>query len=168
MLSSKVQSALNGQINAEFYAAYLYLSMSAHFETQSLSGFASWMRLQAQEEVGHAMRIYDFVNERDGTVQLKQIKAPPGEWGGPLAAFQAAYKHEQWVTGQINKLVDLSLKEHDHATNTFLQWFVTEQIEEEANASEIVSNLKLVGDDGQGLFIMDRELGQRQPAAEEA
>jgi ferritin len=140
--------------------------MSAHFETQSLGGFATWMRLQAQEEVGHAVRIYDFVNEREGTVQLKQIKAPPAKWDSPLAAFEAAYKHEQWVTGEINKLVDLSLKERDHATNTFLQWFVTEQIEEESTASEIVSNLKLVGDDGQGLFIIDRELGQRQPAAE--
>ena len=168
MLSTKVQKALNDQINAEFGAAYLYLSMSAHFQSLNLTGFATWMAAQAQEEVGHAMKIYGFINEREGKIQLRQIGAPAATWKSPLAAFKAAYAHEQKVTGMIYDIVDLSLAERDHATNSFMQWFVNEQVEEEATASDIVSKLELVGSDNNGLFMLDRDLGQRVPGAGEA
>jgi ferritin len=163
MLSTKIQKALNDQINAEFGAAYIYLSMSAYFTSVNLDGFASWMRTQAQEEMGHAMRIYDFINDRDGKIQLKQVAAPPASWKTPLDAFQATYAHEQKVTGMIYDIVDLSLKERDHATNSYMQWFVNEQVEEEATANDIVSKLKLVGDDNNGLFLLDRDLATRSP-----
>ena len=161
MLSEKVEKALNGQINAEMYSAYLYLSMSAYFQSISLSGFASWMKVQAQEEMVHAMKLYDFVNERGGRVTLQQIEAPQIEWDSSLAVFEAVYAHEQKVTGLINDLVELALTEHDHATNIFLQWFVTEQVEEEDSANEVVQKIKLIGDAHGGLFMLDRELGQR-------
>lgn len=171
MISGKIQDALNNQINAEFGAAYIYLSMSAYFTSVNLNGFAVWMRAQAQEEMGHAMRIYDFINDREGEIQLKAVDAPTAKWDSPLAAFEAAYAHEQKVTGMIYDIVDLSLKERDHATNSFLQWFVNEQVEEEATASDIVNKLKLVGDDNNGLFLLDRDLGTRgagDGASEEA
>ena len=163
MLKDKMQAALNDQVNAELYSAYLYLSMSAYFESENLSGAAHWMRIQAQEELGHAMKIHDFIIEREGLAELKAIEAPPTKWDGPLAVFKEAYQHEQKVTGLINDLVDLSLDERDHATNIFLQWFVTEQIEEEANASAIVQDLEMVGSDKNGLLMLDRELAQRMP-----
>ena len=163
MISNTIQNALNGQLNAELYAAYHYLAMSAYFQSTNMDGFATWMRTQAQEELMHAMKIYDFVNEREGEVELQEVKAPPMKWGGPLAVFQNAYEHEKGVTGQIHALVDLSLEERDHATNTFLQWFVTEQVEEEVTASDIVHKLRLVGNDGNGLFLLDRDMGQRSP-----
>lgn len=161
MLSEKMLEALNKQINAELYSSYLYLSMAAYFESISLSGFAKWMEAQTMEEMAHAKKMYDFVNERGGRVILEAIDKPQTEWSSPLEAFEAAYKHEQFVTGLINDLVDLALQEKDHATNNFLQWFVGEQVEEEASASEIVDKLKLVGDRGNAIFMMDRELGQR-------
>ncbi len=161
MIGDKIQQALNGQLNAEFYAAYHYLAMSAYFHSINLGGFATWMRTQAQEELMHAMRIYDFINDREGDIQLQEINAPSMKWDGPRAAFEDAYEHEKEVTEQINRLVDLSLEMRDHATNTFLQWFVTEQVEEEATASEIFHKLKLVGNDGNGLFLLDRDMGQR-------
>ena len=164
MLSAKIQKALNDQINAEFASAYIYLSMAACFTSVNLNGFAQWMRVQAQEEMGHGMRIYDFLNDREGEVRLKQVAAPPATWQSPLAAFENVYSHEQEVTSKIYAIVDLSLKERDHATNTAMQWFVTEQVEEEATASDIVKKLKLVGDDANGLFLMDRDLGTRVPA----
>ena len=170
MIKKKVQDALNKQVNAELYSAYMYLSMEAYFQSINLSGFANWMRCQTQEEVFHAMKIYDFINERGGKVTLKPIEGPPTEWKSPLDVFNATYKHEQLVTDLINKLVDLSIKESDHATNTFLQWFVTEQVEEEAAADEIIQKLKLIGKDGSGLFMIDQELAQRiftPPAATE-
>ena len=169
MLSEKMLKALNKQLNAELYSSYLYLSMSAYFQSINLSGFANWMRVQAMEEMTHAMKIYDFVNERGARVILQKVDEPPSEWSSPLAAFQQAYQHEQKVTGMINKLVNLAVEEGDHATNIFLQWFVSEQVEEEASADEIVQKLKLVGDDGGGIFMIDRELAQRRftpPAAE--
>lgn len=162
MLKENMDKALNGQVNAELYSSYLYLSMEAYFEDKGLGGFAHWMRVQAQEELFHAMRIYDHIGERGGRVVLDQIKAPPKEWDSPLAVFEAVYGHEQLVTGLINKLVDLAIEEKDHATNNFLQWFVKEQVEEEATASEIVEKLKLASE-GNGLFMMDKELGQRVP-----
>ena len=161
MLSKKMEKELNSQLNAELYSAYLYLSMSAHFESTNLKGFASWMRVQALEERDHAMKFFDFIHERGGKVLMQPIDGPPTSWKSFLNVFQETYKHEQLVTKLINKLVDLAAKEKDHATNNFLQWFVTEQVEEEASADETVQQLKLVGSQGHGIFMIDRELGQR-------
>jgi ferritin len=161
MLNKKVEKALNGQINAELYSSYLYLSMSADLNEKGLSGFAHWMKIQAQEELYHAMKMYDFVLERGGTPSLMPIDAPPNKWKSPLEIFKAAYKHEVKVTGLINKIVDLTIKEKDHATNNFFQWFVKEQVEEEASADEIVQKLKLVGSGGNALFVLDKEMGAR-------
>jgi ferritin len=161
MLSEKVSKALNKQINAELYSAYLYLSMSAYFKSINLGGFANWMRVQAHEELAHAMKIYDFVHERGLRVTLKQVEEPPSEWSSPLAAFEDTHKHEQKVTGMINDLTNLAKSEKDHVTEVFLQWFVTEQVEEEASADEIVQKLKLVGEAGGGVFMIDREIAGR-------
>jgi ferritin len=161
MLNNDMEKALNAQVNAEMYSAYLYLSMSAYFQSKSLGGFASWMRVQAQEEMVHAMKLYGFINERSGRVILAPIEAPPTEWNSPLATFEAVYEHEQKVTGLINELVELALEKHDHATNIFLQWFVSEQVEEEDSANDVVEKIKLMGDARGGLFMLDRELGQR-------
>jgi ferritin len=161
MLDEKMQTALKTQMNAELYSSYLYLSMSAYFQSISLPGFANWMRIQAQEELVHAMKFYDFINERGGRVMLQPVEGPPTEWSSPLDVFENTYKHEQKVTGLINDLVNLAVKEGDHATNIFLQWFVTEQVEEEASADEVVQKLKLMGDAKGGLFMLDREMGQR-------
>jgi len=161
MLNKKMNEALNEQINAEWYSAYLYLSMEAYFESVDLPGFANWMRAQIQEEAMHALKIYDFVNERGGRVLLKSIAQPPTEWDTPLTAFEAAYKHEQKVTGLINDLVNLAIQEKDHATNGFLQWFVNEQVEEEASVSQVVQKLKLIENEPGGQFLIDRELSQR-------
>ena len=161
MLNKEMERALNAQVNAEMYSAYLYLSMSAYFQSKSLGGFASWMRVQAQEEMVHAMKLYDFINERGGRVILEPIEAPPTEWDSPLATSEAVYEHEQKVTGLINELVELALEKHDHATNIFLQWFVSEQVEEEDSANDVVEKIKLMGDARGGLFMLDRELGQR-------
>ena len=169
MISRKITQTLNDQINAELYSAYLYLSMVAYFESVNLAGFAAWMRAQTQEEIMHAMKMYDFVNERGGRVILKAIETPPSEWDSPLAAFEAAYAHEQIVTGRINDLVNLAVEEKDHATNSFLQWFVNEQVEEETSADNVVRNLKMAQDAPGALFMLDRELGQRvftPPAAQ--
>ncbi len=167
MLSEKMQDAINEQINAELYSAYLYLAMNAYFESANLPGFANWMRVQTQEELTHAMKLYDYVNERGGRVTLKAIAQPPVEWDSPLAAFEAAYKHEQKVTGLINELVNLAIAQKDHAANTFLQWFVNEQVEEEKSADEIVQKLRLTGEAPAALFMLDQQLGQRvfTPAA---
>jgi len=161
MIDEKMQEAINKQLNAELYSSYLYLSMSAYFQSANLGGFANWMRVQAKEELAHAMKFYDYVNERGGRVILHPVEAPPSEWDSPLAVFEHVYRHEQKVTGLINKLVDLAVEARDHATNNFLQWFVSEQVEEEASADEVVQKLKLVGDDPSGLFMIDRELAQR-------
>jgi ferritin len=161
MISKKMEEALNAQVNAEMYSAYLYLSMESFFKSLNLNGFANWMRVQTQEEMMHAMKIYDFINERNGRVLLKAIDGPPTKWDSPLAVFKAVLKHEQKVTGLINDLVDLAIKEKDHATNSFLQWFVNEQVEEEASADEMVQQLKMMEDAPGGMFMLDRELGQR-------
>ena len=161
MLKEKIQKALNQQVNAELYSSYLYLAMAAYFESINLKGFANWMRVQTQEELVHAMKFYDFIIERGGKAVLSSIEGPPTEWASPLAVFEQAYEHEQKVTGLINNLVDLSIAEQDHATNNFLQWFVAEQVEEEASADEVVQKIKLMGDASGGLFMLDRELAQR-------
>ena len=161
MLKKKMQKALNAQINAEMYSSYLYLSMESYFQSISLGGFASWMRGQVQEELMHAMKFYDFVNERGGRVTLDTIKKPESNWKSPLAAFEHILHHEQLVTSLINDLVDLAIQEKDHATQIFLQWFVTEQVEEEASVGEVVDKLKLIKDNSSGLFMVDAELGKR-------
>ena len=163
MIAPKMLDAMNEHLNVEFYSAYYYLGMSAHFHDADLNGFGSWMRLQFQEELAHADKFFEFINDREGIIDLKLIDAPPKKWDSPLDVFQKALAHEQMVTQKIYDLVDLSLEIRDHATNTFLRWFVTEQVEEEFTASEIIQQLKLVGNDGNGLFLMDRELGQRRP-----
>jgi ferritin len=166
MISKKMQDALNGQVNAELYSAYLYLAMEAYFQSVNLAGFANWMRVQAQEEVSHGMKIYGFVIERSGRATLEAIAKPTAEWKSPLAVFEAAYKHEQKVTGLINDLVEMAAKEKDHATGVFLQWFVTEQVEEEKNASEIVSKLQVLKDSAGSMYMLDKELGKRTAEAE--
>lgn len=161
MIGKKMEKALNDQVNAELYSAYLYLSMEAYFKSLNMNGFANWMRVQTQEEVTHATMMYDFINERGGRVTLKAIDGPPTKWDSPLAVFKNVYEHEQKVTGLINNLVDLAIKEKDHATNAFLQWFVNEQVEEEASADAIVQQLKMMKDAPGGIFMLDKELGQR-------
>ena len=162
MLSEKMRDALNGQLNAELYSSYLYLSMNSYFRSINLDGFANWMYYQAQEELTHAMKFYDFINQRGGRVNLLQVEAPPVQWDSPLAVFQATLEHEQKVTGLINELVELALKEHDHASNIFLQWFVSEQVEEEESVGGVLEQLKLTGKAEGGLFMIDRELAKRK------
>jgi ferritin len=161
MLDPKIQEAFNKQVNAELFSAYLYLSMAAYFESTNLPGMAGWMRNQAREEFEHAMKFFDFINERGGRVVLTEIEAPKTQWDSPLDTFQYTYEHECKVTGLINALVDLAIREKDHAAGAFLQWFVTEQIEEESSAQSIVDKLKMVGDHGAAVFMLDGQLGQR-------
>ena len=165
MLNEVMEQALNEQINAELGAYYTYLSMSAWFEHRDLRGFAAWMRRHAEEEQAHAMKIFDYIDERDGRVLLQALAQPPTEWDSPLDVFQDAMKHEQHVTQLIHELVALSSQENDRASFSFLQWFVDEQVEEEALVDAAIQDLKLVGDSGPGLFLLDRELGAA-PAAE--
>lgn len=161
MLTQRMEQALNDQVNAEMYSAYLYLAMAAYFEEQGLGGFAHWMHIQAQEELGHAMKFYAYVNERGGRNRLQAIAAPPSAWDSPRAVFDAVLAHEQKVTGLITNLVDLAIAEKDHATNIFLQWFVTEQVEEEASVNAVLQKLKLLGEQSGALFMIDRELAAR-------
>lgn len=170
MLSTKMGKALDGQINAELYSAYLYLSMAAWSRGRGLDGFGNWFRVQAQEELAHAMRFYDYVYERGGSVTMSAIDAPPGDWDSPLALFEQTLKHERKVTGLINGLVDLARAESDHATKNMLRWFVTEQVEEEGTAEKLRQKVALAGTEGQGLHMVDAELAGRvftPPAREE-
>ena len=166
MLSDKMQAALNKQLNAELYSGYLYLSMNAYFKALNLDGFANWMYYQAQEELTHGMKLYDFINQRGGQVVLDQIEAPPTSWGSPLAVFEATLEHEQKVTGLINDLMEVALSERDHATQIFLQWFVSEQVEEEESVGGVLEQLKLMGAAEGGLFMIDRELAKRGAGGE--
>jgi len=161
MISKKMEQVFNEQINAELYSAYLYLSMEAYFESINLGGFANWMRIQTQEEVSHAMKMYDYVIARGGRVILKPIAGPGTEWKSPLAVFEASYAHEQKVTGLINDMVNTAIAEKDHAANMFLQWFVNEQVEEEKNADDIIKKLKLMADAPGGMYMLDKELAMR-------
>ncbi len=161
MINEKMQKKINGQINWELYSSYLYLSMSGYFESQNLKGFSSWMRVQSMEELTHFKRFYDFLIARGGRVILSGIKSPPSDWTSPMAVFENVQKHEQHVTALINSLVDISLELKDHATNSFLQWFVDEQVEEEASVDEVIQSLKLNENNPGGLFIIDKELVQR-------
>ena len=169
MINEKMREALNGQLNAELYSAYLYLSMAAYFESADLPGFANWMRVQFQEEQFHAMKFFDYIIDRGGRVTLRDIKAPPSDWNSPLAIFEATLAHEQKVTGLINDLVSLAREEQDNASEIYLQWYVHEQVEEENNVGTVLGQLKLIKDSPQALFMLDKELSQRvftPPAAE--
>jgi len=160
-MDKKMVEALNSQLNAEMYSAYLYLSMGTYFEDLDLSGFANWMRVQAQEEMTHAMKIHDFIIQRGDRVTLTRIEAPPTQWESPVDAFEHVYKHEQKVTGLINQLVNLALSLGDHATNNFLQWFVAEQVEEEESSSGVLKKVKMANDSLSALLMLDNELAQR-------
>ena len=161
MISNKLEKAINNQINAEYYSAYLYLSMSAYLDHSGLKGFANWTKVQHQEELSHMLKFYNYLIERGGKVVLVSIDAPENKWDSALDVAKAILKHEQFVTSKINSLVDLAIAEKDHATNNFLQWYVSEQVEEEANVGEIVDKLRMLDGSKQGLFIMDKDLGTR-------
>ncbi len=162
MLQQKMIDALNKQINEEMYSAYLYLSMSSWFESIGLKGFANWMKVQFQEEMEHAMKFYNYLLFQGAEVKLLAIAQPPNKWDSPLHAMEETLKHEQYITQCINDLVDLAEQLKDRATYNFLQWFINEQVEEEANDRDIIDKLKLINNDTNGLFMLDRELGQRQ------
>ena len=162
MIGKKMEDALNKQINAELYSSYLYLSMAAYFESVNLKGMAGWMYTQAQEETGHGMKLFGQIVARGGRVVLDGIDTPKKDWGSPLEAFQDAYAHEQKVTTMIHGLVDLAASEKDHAANAVLQWFVTEQVEEEDNTSSVVDILKKIKDSPNGLYMLDHQLGSRK------
>ena len=161
MLSKTMSAALNEQLNKEMYSAYLYMSMSAYSTHIGLKGFANWFMVQYQEEMMHAMKFYNYINDLGEQVMLMAIDAPPTAFESPLDMFEKTLKHEQFVTKRINDLVALAIKEKDHATNIFLQWFITEQIEEEANDNDVIAKLKLVGKKGDALLMLDKELSAR-------
>jgi ferritin len=166
-LSQGVQDAINDQIHHEFHSAYVYLSMSAYLEAANFTGFAKWMRIQASEEVNHAMRLFDYVNDRNGRVQLKALEQPPQNFKSVLDTFENALQHEQKVTSMIHSLYALATKENDYATQVALEWFIREQVEEEATATKVVDRLKIAGNDGAALLMMDNELGSRAPEADQ-
>ena len=161
MIGKKMEKAINGQINNEMYSAYLYMAMSAHAQSTGLKGFANWFMVQYHEEMVHAMKMYEFLQSRGGTVRLQALKEPPSAWKSPLEMFEKTLEHEQFITGCINDLVDLARAEKDHAAEVFYQWYVTEQVEEENNDNEIIAQLKLVGDSPQGLMMVDAQLAAR-------
>ena len=153
---------MNVQINKEMYSGYLYLAMAAHFEEQNLGGFAHWMVVQAEEELEHAMKFFDFLNEVGETVALDAIDKPDSKFGSPLKVFEQVLEHEQFVTGRFNLLYKLAVEANEFPTQIFLQWFVDEQVEEEKNATEILENLKLAGESGNALLMIDKTLGERK------
>ena len=161
MLKKTIEVALNQQINAEFHSAYLYLSMSSYFQSIGMAGCANWMKVQYQEELAHATHFFDYVLERGGRVALAPIGEVEVDFRNVLHVFEETLTHEVKVTGLINNLMDISIRESDHATKSFLQWFVDEQVEEEANVEQILNNLKLINGEGQGLLMMDREMQTR-------
>ena len=161
-IKAAVEKAINDQINAELYSAYLYLSMAAYFESRNMKGFAKWMQIQTKEEVSHAMKFYNFVFERGGKVTLKAVEQPQTDWKSPLALFEQVYEHEQKVTNLINKLVEAARADNDVATENFLMWYIDEQVEEEAHAYEAVQKLKMVGDVPQAMYMLDKEMGARE------
>ena len=167
MLNEKLQQALNDQLNSEFASAYTYLSLAAYFEDLELNGFAHWMKIQYQEELMHAERVYAFINDRDGRVRLQAIAEPHSEWDSPLDAFKFALEGERALSEKIYAVVNEALAEGDHATHTFMQWFVNEQVEEEAIVRNIVSDMELIIESRDGLFLMDRDLAGRRPQGEE-
>jgi ferritin len=162
MLNEKMEKALNDQINEELYSSYLYLAMAAWFESENFPGCAAWMQAQAREENGHALKFFQYIAERRGRVTLQAIKEPAKEWKSPLAAFQAALKHEEHITGRIDGLVNLAAELKDHATAAMLQWFVNEQVEEEASVDAIVQKLKMAEKSTGALLMLDHVLGERK------
>jgi ferritin len=167
MLSQSLQDALNEQIKNEFYSAHIYLSMSSWFDAQSLPGFGKWMRVQYQEELTHGLKIFDFINDRDGRALVYGFETPPSEWKSPLDVFENSYAHEQKVTAMINNLYKLAVQENDYPTIVLLQWFINEQVEEEKNAKLIVDQLRMAGDNVTALLLLDREMGARTPEAKD-
>jgi len=167
MFSKKVRGTMNLQIKYELESAYIYLSMASYLDSITLPGMAHWMKLQAQEEVAHAMKFYTFINDRGGRVELQSIDQPPVEFESPLDIFERALAHEQKITGNINDLYALAIEEKDYPSQLLLQWFIDEQVEEERNAGDIVEILKRIGDEGHALLMLDKELGQRQAEAED-
>lgn len=161
MIGKPMQDALNEQINKELFSSYLYLSMAAYFEEKNLSGFGNWMRVQAEEEREHAMKFYDFILETGGKVMLKAIEAPKTEWNSNLEVAEEVAAHEAKVTASIYALYELALKEKDYPAQVMLQWFISEQVEEEKNAAEIVANLKLIEERGTAVLMLDKQLGKR-------
>lgn len=161
MHSDKIIAALNKQLNAELFSSYLYLSMSAYFESVSLDGFANWTKLQAEEEYTHGMKFYEFIGQLGGKVVLEAIGKPQTDWASALAVFENIYAHEQKVTSSINDIVDLAISEKNHAVNNFLQWFIKEQVEEEASVKVILDKLKLIGDHSNAIFMLDHHAAKR-------
>jgi ferritin len=160
MLSKKVAKALNEQVTKEIASSYLYLQMAAWFETQNLKGFATWLKVQAQEELAHGMIFYNFLVERGAQVELGEIAKPEAVFSSAQHVFERVLAHEEGVTASINNIMDVAIKDHDYATQRRLDWFISEQVEEEANATEIIARTKLLGD-GQSLFLLDKDLGLR-------
>lgn len=162
MFNKKLEQAVNEQIKNELYSGYLYLAMAAQCEATNLKGFANWLKVQAKEELGHAMKLYDFVNDRGGRVIFESLEKPPTEYKSLQEMFEAVLKHEQKVTELINKLYEMARTENDYPLQVHLQWFIDEQVEEEKNASEILAYLKLIGEKGQGIFMLDKIMGERK------
>lgn len=161
MISEKIQNVLNSQINKEFYSAYLYLAMSAYFDEIGLYGFSNWTKVQAKEEVDHGMILFDYIIERDGKVNLEQINSPEREFKSPLQVFEKILEHEKFVTESINCVATMTEEECDLATRHFINWYITEQVEEEANARDVITKLKMFGDEKASLFHLDKELLSR-------
>lgn len=161
MIKKSLENALNEQITREIYSSVLYLSMAGFYTRANLSGFANWMNVQAKEEMDHALKFFNYLLDRGGEIQIGAMDAPPHSWDSPIAAFEDAFKHEQFITENINNLADLAILEKDHATNNLIQWFITEQVEEEAQVDEIVNKLKMMEGFPGGLIMMDQELKQR-------
>jgi len=161
MLNEKMEEILNSQLNFEIYSSYIYFSMSAYFNHLNLPGFASWMQAQTQEELVHAMKLYNYINEKGGRIKIDQVPKPPEEWDSPLAAFEHALSHEKIVTGRINNMVKLADELKDSDTHNALQWFVKEQVEEEESVGKVVQKIKQTGDTSDGMNIIDNELGKR-------
>ena len=161
MIGKKIENAMNEQIKHEAFSAYLYYSMAAYFHSKSLDGMAQWMKAQAQEEFAHALRFFNHINDRGGRIEFQALDKPQTEWDSPLAAFRAALQHEEFITSKINDLAKIADEENDRAAGIMLQWFVTEQVEEEDSVSTVIDMLDLIGDSGHGILMADRELGSR-------
>jgi len=161
MIGKRMQEAMNDQIMHETFSAYLYVAMAAYFQAEGLDGMSQWMKAQAQEELTHAARFFNHIAERGGRVELQAIDKPEKEWSSPLDAFKAAFKHEEFISGRINELATIADEENDRAASIMLQWFVTEQVEEEDSVSKVIDLLKIAGEKGPGLLMADRELAAR-------
>lgn len=161
MLSTKMEQALNDQLAAENYSAHLYLAITAYFRSIDLSGFANWMQVQYQEEISHSLKFFDYIDDRDGKMQVQAVEAPPSEWASPLEAYEASYAHEKTISENINDLVTLALAENDHSTNNFLQWFVAEQVEEVSSVKGILQKLKFAQNSPTSILMLDQELAKR-------